>query len=95
MLAHNTAYHNKTNENITVNSSNSAATKISPVITGPGASQIQQPQQATPRAPEPAQNAAGVWHFTCAKGCEGGSGDRSAKCGVCGGALAHNQAYHN
>ncbi|MBK8297499.1 MAG: hypothetical protein IPK91_09535 [Saprospiraceae bacterium] len=25
-------------------------------------------------APEPAQNAAGVWHFTCSKGCPGGAG---------------------
>lgn len=62
----------------------------------------QQPQSAptpTPTttlpqpAPEPAQNAAGVWHYTCAKGCAGGSGT-AGTCASCGGALAHNSAYH-
>ena len=97
MLAHNKAYHDNAdqNSNITVNSSNSAATKISPVITGPGATQIQQQQMPATRKVEPPQNAAGVWHFTCAQGCAGGSGDKSAKCAGCGGALAHNAAYHN
>jgi hypothetical protein len=42
---------------------------------------------------EPPQNAKGVWHFTCPKGCEGGAGAQG-KCGKCGGDLAHNQAYH-
>lgn len=42
---------------------------------------------------EPAQNAAGVWHYTCGKGCAGGSGTAS-NCGSCGAALAHNVAYH-
>ncbi len=50
--------------------------------------------QATPAAPSPAQNAAGVWHYTCAKGCAGGAGEAVA-CSKCGGTLAHNQAYHN
>ncbi len=45
-------------------------------------------------APEPAQNANGVWHYTCANGCPGGGG-QPGKCGVCGGELAHNAAYHN
>ncbi len=43
---------------------------------------------------EPAQNAKGVWHFTCAKGCAGGGGLASEKCGGCGGPLAHNAEYH-
>lgn len=42
----------------------------------------------------PAQNAAGVWHYTCANGCAGGAG-ASGNCPSCGGALVHNQAYHN
>ncbi len=63
----------------------------------------QQPQTAPAPAPtqtlptpaaEPAQNAAGVWHYTCAKGCAGGSGS-AGTCASCGGALAHNTAYHN
>ncbi len=48
----------------------------------------------TPPAPEPAQNAEGVWHYTCANGCEGGSGTAEA-CKGCGSPLAHNQAYHS
>lgn len=51
------------------------------------------PVTQTPTA-EPAQNAAGVWHYTCAKGCPGGSGSATA-CATCGGTLAHNAAYHN
>lgn len=49
---------------------------------------------ATPTTPEPAQNAAGVWHYTCAAGCEGGAGSPVA-CAGCGATLAHNTAYHN
>lgn len=48
---------------------------------------------ATPAAPEPAQNSAGVWHYTCAKGCVGGSGS-AGSCTTCNGPLAHNSAYH-
>jgi len=51
------------------------------------------PVTPTPTA-EPAQNAAGVWHYTCAKGCPGGAGAATA-CATCGGTLAHNAAYHN
>lgn len=49
-------------------------------------------QQQTP--PEPPQNASGVWHYTCPKGCAGGGGS-ATPCGVCGTTLAHNTAYHN
>ncbi|MBX2926209.1 MAG: hypothetical protein KF852_00110 [Saprospiraceae bacterium] len=54
----------------------------SPVITPPA-----------PTATEPAQNAAGVFHYTCSKGCAGGSGT-AGTCAKCGGELAHNAAYH-
>jgi hypothetical protein len=47
-----------------------------------------------PNSTEPAQNAAGVWHYTCGAGCEGGAGS-AGNCSKCGGALAHNAAYHN
>lgn len=47
----------------------------------------------TPTTAESSQNAAGVWHYTCTKGCAGGSGS-TGNCSNCGGALAHNQAYH-
>ena len=49
---------------------------------------IQMPQQESP-----AQNAAGVYHYTCSNGCAGGSGT-AGTCAQCGGTLAHNQAYH-
>ena len=48
---------------------------------------------ATPPTAEPSKNAAGVWHYTCRKGCVGGSGAAGA-CGACGSALTHNTAYH-
>ena len=53
------------------------------------------PNNITPNqpAPEPAQNAAGVWHYTCQKGCPGGAG-AALPCNTCGATLAHNAAYH-
>lgn len=78
-LAHNSAYH--TNANSTPPTP--TTTTPSPTLTSP----------TTPKAPEPAQNAAGVWHYTCGKGCPGGAGS-AGTCSTCGGALAHNQAYH-
>jgi len=53
----------------------------------------------TPTAPNsntsasPAQNALGVFHYTCTNGCSGGAGT-AIKCVSCGSDLAHNQAYH-
>jgi len=58
-----------------------------PVNTTVGAAPV-----ATPTA-EPAQNATGVWHYTCPSGCAGGGGSATA-CTKCGATLAHNQAYH-
>jgi len=40
-----------------------------------------------------AQNAAGVWHYTCGQGCAGGSG-ALGNCGSCGSPLVHNTLYH-
>lgn len=48
----------------------------------------------TNRAPEPAQNANGVYHYTCTNGCAGGAGT-TTNCKACGETLAHNTAYHN
>jgi len=55
--------------------------------------------QATPpppptQKPEPAQNASGVWHYTCSGGCAGGAG-ATGPCAKCGKALEHNTTYHN
>jgi len=50
--------------------------------------------QTDPPKTEPAQNAKGVWHYTCAKGCEGGAGSAVA-CAKCGATLVHNAAYHD
>jgi len=46
-----------------------------------------------PSPVEPAQNASGVWHYTCRLGCAGGAGS-AAKCETCGNTLAHNTTYH-
>ena len=51
------------------------------------------PPSANPATPEPPQNAAGIWHYTCPKGCVGGAGSASP-CASCGATLVHNQAYH-
>lgn len=48
---------------------------------------------ATP-TPEPSQNTAGIWHYTCSNGCAGGAGS-AGNCSSCGATLAHNTAYHN
>lgn len=42
---------------------------------------------------EPPQNATGVWHYTCPKGCAGGAGSAIA-CATCGATLTHNTTYH-
>jgi hypothetical protein len=44
--------------------------------------------------PEPPQNDAGIWHYTCSNGCSGGAGSTVA-CSQCGNMLTHNTAYHN
>lgn len=41
----------------------------------------------------PAQNAAGVYHYTCPNGHPGAGA--AGSCASCGSALVHNQAYHN
>lgn len=50
--------------------------------------------QTPPAKAEPAQNAKGVWHFTCAKGCAGGGGSAAETCKGCSGPLTHNAVYH-
>jgi len=50
--------------------------------------------QTTAPLPEPAQNAAGIWHYTCSNGCSGGGGS-ATPCSQCGSTLVHNTAYHN
>ena len=74
---HNQAYHNQP-----LQQTNTTTTTTTP-----------QSQQLPPPTPEPAQNAAGVWHYTCPSGCEGGAGSATA-CASCGTTLTHNAAYH-
>lgn len=85
-LTHNQAYHN----NQQSSQPNIAAEGLSPILTTPQG----QTQTTTPTTSEPAQNAAGVWHYTCSNGCSGGAGSAIA-CATCGNTLAHNSAYHN
>lgn len=47
----------------------------------------------TTNTSSPAQNAAGVYHYTCSNGCAGGAGS-AGTCATCGSTLAHNTAYH-
>jgi hypothetical protein len=83
-LEHNQAFH----------ANDAAATpniQMNPPTGDMGAPAVQATPPAAPSAP---QNAAGVWHYTCAKGCAGGAGEAVA-CTQCGSPLQHNQAYHN
>jgi len=48
---------------------------------------------AAQNAPSPAQNAYGVYHYTCPNGHPGGSGS-AENCTACDAKLVHNQAYH-
>ncbi len=91
-LAHNSAYHNTT-----VSPSPASVTAPGIQTTTSGAAAGGTPLQVPPptaKPPEPAQNASGVWHYTCPSGCAGGGGSATA-CGGCGATLAHNTAYHN
>lgn len=78
-LVHNAAYHGNPN---------------APATTTPPPSIATQPAVTPPATQEPAQNAKGVWHYTCASGCSGGGGSATATCAKCGKTLVHNAAYH-
>lgn len=91
-LVHNAAFHQAGAE--------PGAKTMDPVLTPSGS----KPSGSTPsgatnvttaQAPQPteAQNAKGDWHFTCTKGCTGGSG-AAGTCAKCGAPLAHNATYH-
>jgi hypothetical protein len=81
---HNDAFHNQ-----------ASTTPAQPSVTAPqNVTAPAAPNITMPQSNDPAQNAAGVWHYTCTKGCAGGSGGMG-KCAKCGGDLAHNAAYHN
>jgi outer membrane biosynthesis protein TonB len=82
-LVHNTTYHG--------NSGNTTTPAVQNA--GDAGSQTITPTQPPTQTPEPAQNAKGVWHYTCPGGCAGGAGSAIA-CAKCGKTLAHNQAYH-
>ena len=74
------------------NSADSTKLATEEAIGQPGATAPADP--AAPAASnEPPQNAAGVWHYTCPKGCTGGAGAASP-CSQCGTTLVHNQTYH-
>lgn len=87
-LAHNASYHNAA---VSPNPANVTSNTVQTTSSGTTPLQVPPPTQ---KPPEPAQNAAGVWHYTCPSGCAGGGGS-AAPCGSCGSTLAHNIAYHN
>ncbi|MFN0033446.1 MAG: hypothetical protein ACKVUS_00180 [Saprospiraceae bacterium] len=83
-LAHNSAYHGTPNPSATTATPSTSSTPSkSNTITMPD----------NPK-PEPAQNAAGVWHYTCADGHAGGAGS-AAPCATCSKPMVHNKAYHD
>lgn len=109
MLAHNGAYHQGQNTT-TPQQATPQPTAIQPggvisfdpnnptqtptnITLDPNNAQPVTAANANPK-PEPPQNAAGVWHYTCPSGCAGGGG-AVGPCGKCGATLAHNTAYHN
>lgn len=86
-LVHNTEYHNTA-----APSNTTAATTTTTIPAGSTGTNVT--PAAVPKTPEPAQNASGVWHYTCNNGCSGGGGSATA-CASCGSTLVHNTAYHN
>jgi len=76
---HNQAFHNQSGQ---TTATTTATATGSPNITTSAA-----------QTREPAQNAAGVWHYTCSSGCAGGAGSAVA-CATCGTTLVHNTLYH-
>jgi len=88
---HNQAYHSQQQQSIQSSPLTPGfppGATITPGAITPGANPI------TPTAPEPAVNAAGVYHYTCPDGHAGGAGSAAA-CATCGQTLVHNTAYHN
>jgi hypothetical protein len=66
---------------------------VNPTATGMPSMPSIDPTAAVPKPTEPPQNAKGIWHYTCSKGCAGGAGS-AAPCAKCGTVLAHNTKYH-
>lgn len=85
---HNQAYHAQQTPTTTTPNNNNG---LSPIIQQPTNPGVVPPTTTTP---EPAQNTAGIWHYTCANGCAGGAGSAIA-CATCGSVLQHNTTYHN
>ncbi len=79
---HNDAFHNQTQ------TPNPVTTTQPLTVNGDGTA------VPNPEASLPAQNAKGVYHYTCPNGCAGGAAG-AGSCSGCGGALAHNSAYHD
>lgn len=93
---HNDAFHNQPPAGAPATGGAPTTTITPPIIGGPDGQTITSPisPTGTPPPPSPAQNANGVFHYTCPAGCAGGAGG-AGSCTGCGGALAHNQEYHN
>lgn len=79
-LVHNQAFHNQA-------TGAPGTSPANPVQVNPTNS------PAASATPSSAQNAKGVYHYTCPKGHEGGAG-AAGNCAKCGEALTHNQAFH-
>jgi len=96
---HNDAFHNKapTPQPMAPTTGQTTGQPLGQTLTSPvtmGGDNSISTTVTPPKAPEPPQNAKGVWHYTCSAGCAGGAGG-AGTCASCGGALAHNSEYHN
>ena len=107
-LLHNDAFHSNDVQNVTTTNPLATTPQSAPTITPQPSGAVSPVFQNNPvniggnvfpNAPgvgtsaEPAQNAGGVWHYTCTTGCAGGGGSAVA-CSVCGRPLVHNTLYH-
>ena len=93
-LAHNSEYHNSGNATPTTPATpTTTTTNVASFSDGQLTTTPNSNVNITGSGAEPAQNAAGVWHYTCPNGCAGGGGS-AGPCGSCGATLAHNSAYH-
>ena len=89
-LEHNQAFHAQVTS--TPGSSPTTPITINPTTgAAPGTTAGATPPTTKPV--EPPQNAKGVWHYVCSKGC-GGTGGAQGACPKCGEPLSHNAEYH-
>lgn len=93
-LAHNPAFHNNPSTPAAPTATPAAPPgTITPTRVTPPAGTPGSPAPAPAPQASPAQNAAGVFHYSCPNGCAGGAA-AAGPCAGCGTTLVHNPTYH-